>query len=344
MTKKKRRQAPNLFGQSKLFSNHGHLLMAADFAKYEYEQQCLREGHYVEGPTDRDIVFENWHVLEHLFPLPSPPDWPERSDPIEQPDYQAIDAAFTEEFGRAMDEYGLADVCDRLSEIKNIYEVIRGSVDREVIRSKIIRAALAERPPGTPAPDLLSPDEFESIRELVSDSTAWRDDDEEPSLWEVLLQAQTEINRSGELSGESRERLQQVLELRSGLKRPRLYGPTVLILLLAEIYEEINSFGRKAALDSDRRQVPKKEYMSARDYYGDPSIPEWKRRYPSAFGRFLAEFLGADELDALGKASIEKTLKNRKKLNGKRASDYLSTTADKHRFFELMQTVDQIKP
>jgi hypothetical protein len=215
MTKKKRRQSPNQFGQSKLFSNHGHLLMAADFANYEYEQQCLREGHYVEGPNDRDIVFENWHVLEHLFPLPLPPDWPERFDPTEQPDHEAADAAFTEEFGRAMDEYGLADVCDRLSKIKNVYEVICGSVDREVIRSKAIKAALAERPPGTPTPDLLTPGEYQAIRELVFNSTAWRDFDDDheegPSLWEVLFQAQAEINDAGELSPESRDHLEQVL-------------------------------------------------------------------------------------------------------------------------------------
>jgi len=347
MPKNIRRRSPNLWGQSKLFPNHGHQLMAAQFAKYEYAQQCMREGYYVEGPDEREVVYENWHILEHLFPLPTMPDWPEGRDRSEPIPFSESDHVLMEKIDEARHQYGLADVCDRLSEIKNVYDVICRSVDREVIRSKIINKSLAERPPGIPTPDLLSPEEFETIREMVSDSTTWRgldDDGEELSHWEVLLQAQSEINRTGELSDESRDSLESVLDLRSGLKRPRLYAPTVLILLLAELYEEINKFGRKAALDADRRQVSKKEYMSERECYGDMSKRKWKCRYPSPFGQFLTDLLGGEELQELGKASIEKTLKNRKKLNGKRVSDCLRSSSDKHGFSELMQMVDLVKP
>jgi hypothetical protein len=128
------------------------------------------------------------------------------------------------------------------------------------------------------------------------------------------------------------------------LKRPRLYGPTVYVLLLAELYEETNTFGRKAALDADRRQHPKKEYMSEREYNGDTSMPEWKRRYPSPFGKFLNDLLGPDELQRLGKASIEKILRNWRKLPDRNISRYIYSSSGKADFSRLIKIVDQVKP
>jgi hypothetical protein len=343
MEKQTRRKSPNRIAQSKLFSNQGVLFIAKDFAKYELEQQALREGIYLHE-DDRNIIVENWHILEQLFDLPKMPD-----DDGTRTDWRITEEdealfAKMDQVSHALDLYG---VCKELHAIQNVYDVICSSIDLELVKSVQIKDVLHRKNGADAQETLLTPDQFRLVGSLCSASWNWREEDEDhanrSNLWEVLLSAQQELNETGELAADSRAKLEAALASRAGAKRQRLYGPAAYIVLLAEFYEENHYQGKPATLHADKTQVTRRQHIHDELAKGDGKIAPWVRHYPSAFGKFLNDVMGAEKLQDIGKANAEKFLKNRKWLGKRKISEILKG-GTKDDFVAFIEAVDLIKP
>lgn len=341
--KQTRRKSPNRIAQSKLFSNQGVLFLAKDYAKYELEQQALREGIYLHE-DDRNIVLENWHILEKLFDLPKMPD-----DDGTRTDWRITeeDEALFAEMDQVSHDLDLYSVCKELHAIQNVYDVICNSIDLEIVKSAQIKDVLQQKAGTDAQTNLLTPDQFRLVSSLCSDSWNWRVGDEgnanRSNLWEVLFWAQRDLDETGELTGDSRTKLEDILASRSGAKRQRLYGPAAYIVLLAEFYEENHHEGKSATLHADQTQITRRQHIHDELSKDDGKIAPWVRHYPSAFGKFLNDVIGAEKLQDIGKANAEKFLKNRKRLGKRKISEILNG-GTKDDFSAFIEAIDLIKP
>lgn len=71
--KRKRRSAPNLMSEAKVFSDHGFLYLARSFEKYEMEKQNYRETGDFAYDDPKATLVRFWPVLDSLIRLPEKP-------------------------------------------------------------------------------------------------------------------------------------------------------------------------------------------------------------------------------------------------------------------------------
>lgn len=326
-----RRKKPNLVAFSKVFVNHGLLLLAKGFDEYERDQEAMRSGFWMHEstPSDADILDGNWHFFENLIDI---------SDFYGEPVDERL-----ENFACEKQVY---KIFHRIDEIWDIYEIFLKSIDFEPVRSSDIRAVLLTDKKGKPIPDLLDQVQVDHLSELNSSIQHWvfGGQDDRWSLWEAFLFVQSEIEKSQKLSEQSIEVLEEILEIRSHAKRPRAYAPAVLVILLAELFEDYGDFGDVATYNEDRYQQTKKEYESEQDSLDEHQNRPWSQGYLSKFSAFLEVALGSELAESVGRANASKIIKNRKKMEGQRLTYLIHQSSTEHDFIKVIELIDLVKP
>lgn len=330
--KQPRRNKPNLIALSKLFEGQRYLFWAKEYEEYERQQQAVRDGAFCSmGFLDEEkIIMQYWVTLDIVLNFP-----PELSD---------------EEQNELWHSDKVWELSSMLAEIVNTYQVIRGAIDFEIALTKQIEKVLRKPRKSDLSRNLLTPQQYNYISKLIVDVDIWVTDEEKhDNLWTILLTGQREIDDTGSVSPDMCELLQVVLNQRKGVRKPRLYAPAILILLLAEFFEDYVWNNAKATMNDNQEHLFKKEHDSEQNYelkhqLITKKVP-WKPSYHSNhFVDFVESVFEAAQIEPIGLATMQKLLKNRKRLNGKKLTPKAINNRKKTDFIDLIRLADLVKP
>lgn len=249
----------NNYTLAKIFDAHRWLWLADSYERYEQNVEELRNGcqNYLGDPEE-----QNARKFLPLLPLVL--------------SCEDMDV----EYQWQLDHY-----LQRLADIENTYNVFSRSLDFEVKLGNSLKNVLAKPRSASTNRSLLSDEQFKHVASTLFSVKNWseetRSSDGATSFWQVIYDAQREINEYGGIAATSRRDLEKLNRVKSN--RDRRYGRLMLFVLLAEFFDDFSDVEyetniSEAHVFEEYDTKTFKKIRSARTYFDSP------------FARFVSAF------------------------------------------------------